>query len=39
MCERFSALAHAQNVSEVYYRPYGGRHIGNFEVDDVIMLF
>ena len=34
-----SALAHVQNVYEVYYRPYGGRHIGNSEVDDVIMLF
>ena len=26
-------LAHAQNVYEVYYRPYGGRHIGNSKVD------
>ena len=32
-------LVHVQNVSEVYYCPYGGRHIGNSEVDDVIMLF
>ena len=40
MCERFRADARAcaKRVNEVYYRPYGGCHIGNSEVDSPEIL-